>query len=366
MTAAKLDCTDTEWLDAGLLHAPFCTMARRYPGRPALVCRDRFTTYGELRGRIVRSRTHLHQAGVRQGDRVAVVLPISADAVITLYAVLSLGAAYVPVDPCWPLPLQRELLGQLQPRALVADGCERLHLACLPSRVTAAQLARPACGEEEVPRVAAAPELSACVLWARGSAGALQGVQVSHRAARHVVDRACDELALGCGDRVAGLSSSCHGASLFELFAPLASGATLYLYDASNAAPPAPLARFLACQGITVLGAAPAMLALLVAGGRLDTQDLSRLRTVVLAGGRWPAGGFERLRAALPGHVTYHELCRSGETAPPCLPSDGPLPGSPMATLPVSRSNAATVERWDGLARLMEDGECGPPDGAPL
>ncbi|MBX9244697.1 AMP-binding protein [Actinotalea ferrariae] len=59
------------------------------------------TTYAELGTRVGRAAGALHAAGVRPGDRVALVLPNCATHVVAFYAVLRLGAVVVEHNPTY-------------------------------------------------------------------------------------------------------------------------------------------------------------------------------------------------------------------------------------------------------------------------
>ncbi|HVT66592.1 MAG TPA: AMP-binding protein, partial [Trebonia sp.] len=76
--------------------------AERAPGRPAVAVGDRVLSYAEL-DRLSNqvARTLLAQ-GVAPGDRVGILIPKSAAAVVALYGVLKTGACYVPLDPKSP------------------------------------------------------------------------------------------------------------------------------------------------------------------------------------------------------------------------------------------------------------------------
>ncbi len=72
--------------------------ARRAPERTALVTRDESLTFAQLDERAERLARLLGGLGVGPEVRVAIALPRSAEWVVTLFAVLKLGAAYVPLD----------------------------------------------------------------------------------------------------------------------------------------------------------------------------------------------------------------------------------------------------------------------------
>ncbi|MDE3722561.1 amino acid adenylation domain-containing protein [Nocardiopsis sp. N85] len=80
------------------------------PDRPALTAGAVTLTFDGLNRSVDRLARRLVAEGVGPGDRVATVLPRTADAVIGLFAILRVGAAYVPVDPAAPTERARTVL----------------------------------------------------------------------------------------------------------------------------------------------------------------------------------------------------------------------------------------------------------------
>ena len=79
------------------------TMAsERNADAPAVVMDGVSLDYGTLEARSNQFARSLVSHGVRRGDRVALWLPKSPDAVVALYGIMKAGAAYVPVDPSAP------------------------------------------------------------------------------------------------------------------------------------------------------------------------------------------------------------------------------------------------------------------------
>ena len=76
------------------------------PDAPALREGERAWTFEQLRTGIRGAMEELTRRGVHPGDRVLVVVPTSAEFVLTYHAVLALGATAVTVNP---LCTQREL-----------------------------------------------------------------------------------------------------------------------------------------------------------------------------------------------------------------------------------------------------------------
>ena len=73
--------------------------AMRYPDKPALVFFDRTTSYRALHDQAERLAAHLHQQGVKAGDRVILLMQNCPQWIVAHYAILRANAVVVPVNP---------------------------------------------------------------------------------------------------------------------------------------------------------------------------------------------------------------------------------------------------------------------------
>ncbi|OKK04807.1 non-ribosomal peptide synthetase [Streptomyces sp. CB03234] len=166
-----------------LLPELFQAQAARTPDAPALVEGDTALTYAELDVRANRLAHALIAMGAGPEQRVAVLLPRSADLVTALLAVVKSGAAYVPVDPDYPAERIAYMLEDSSP-ALVLAGPGTLDAvpAGLPVLDVTAQRHSPVTDPADADRTAPlAPEHPAYVIYTSGSTGRPKGVVVTHR-----------------------------------------------------------------------------------------------------------------------------------------------------------------------------------------
>ena len=89
--------------------------AEALPERPALIAGDRTLSFAELEDEARTMARRLAGAGVAPGDRVALLLPPTADHVVLLHALTKLGAVAVPLDPGAPAPETDRLLAAIEP-----------------------------------------------------------------------------------------------------------------------------------------------------------------------------------------------------------------------------------------------------------
>src|SRR5262249_4224798 len=91
----------------------------RTPGAEAVVAADARLTYRELDRRANRLARHLRARGAGPGHIVGVCLPRTSELIVALLAVLKTGAAYVPLDPTYPLDRISFMLQDAQAKVLV-------------------------------------------------------------------------------------------------------------------------------------------------------------------------------------------------------------------------------------------------------
>jgi long-chain acyl-CoA synthetase len=84
--------------------------ARDFPNREALHFLGKSLTYQELQEHVYRFANALKDLGIKRGERVAIMLPNSPQAVISFYAVLYAGGIVVQTNPMYT---ERELKHQL-------------------------------------------------------------------------------------------------------------------------------------------------------------------------------------------------------------------------------------------------------------
>jgi acyl-CoA synthetase (AMP-forming)/AMP-acid ligase II len=182
--------------------------AAEHGEREALVAGTRSATFGELWERVDRASAGLNRAGLRPGERVVLMVPMSIELYVVMLAVLKLGAVGVFVDPwigrrqiaafsafaepaAWIGIARSHLLRLLDPalrqiRTTVTTG---KRIGPLPARLALAELERER-GDGAIH--AAAPEEPALVTFTTGSSGTPKGANRTHGflAAQHAALRA--------------------------------------------------------------------------------------------------------------------------------------------------------------------------------
>ncbi|MBV6760974.1 non-ribosomal peptide synthetase [Rhodococcus opacus] len=98
----------------------FAAQADRTPGTTAVVCGDDTLTFAELGVRAARLARLLIDAGVGPESKVGLALPRTTDMVVAIFAVVSAGGAYVPMDPGYPADRLAHMVSDARPTVVVS------------------------------------------------------------------------------------------------------------------------------------------------------------------------------------------------------------------------------------------------------
>lgn len=271
----------------------FTEQARRTPDAIAVIDGDESWTYRDFDALRHRAADCLRMTGVRRGDRVAVALPRGAAQVAVIYGALTVGAAFVPVDPEQP-DQRRELIVAAARPAVVVD-VRMVDDAGLTDRTSLHSGARQ-------PAVAHDSMQAAYVIFTSGSTGTPKGVQVSHRAIANRLAWVQDDFPIEADDVWLYKTPFTFDPSVIELLWPLQRGATLVIAKPGGHRDPRYLTALAAEHGVTVLHFVPSMLDVLA--DTADEQILpSSVRRIFVSGEALPTSLAEKVRARSEAEV---------------------------------------------------------------
>jgi acyl-CoA synthetase (AMP-forming)/AMP-acid ligase II len=302
--------------------------AARVPDAEALAFEGRLYTYRELDEAVDRTARVLAGAGLRHGDRCAIMATNSDRFVLAFYAALRLGAVIVPVNPALAPPEVAYLLADSGATVFAFDPAvsatvdaalanrppDLATTFCLGSAEGHADLlamtadAQPLVAEDGVREGD-----DAMILYTSGTTGRPKGALFDHHRIMWVAVTMISACGMRAGDRFLHVAPLYHAAELNIMLVPGtmlgAKHVVLPRFD------PAAVLDALESERITMFFGVPTMFQFLLRQPGLADRDLSAWRTGLFGAAPMPPSAVEQMLAALP-HVEFMQLCGQTEGGP--------------------------------------------------
>ena len=213
-----------------LIHELFQAQVSQQAHAIALVSGDNHLTYNELNQRANRLARYLVRQDVVPGDIVGLFTEHRFDTLVGLLATLKAGAAYVPIDTCYPEERIRFLLDDARPRLVLTQSylakrltSQNVRFICLDKLAT--DLRQELTDNVTIDTLTASN--LAYIIYTSGSSGKPKGVMVEHRNIVNLVSSLKQDYKISSVDRVLQFASFCFDVSIEEYFGALCHGATL-------------------------------------------------------------------------------------------------------------------------------------------
>ncbi|QJB38145.1 LLM class flavin-dependent oxidoreductase [Chitinophaga oryzae] len=158
----------------------FEEQAAATPEAIALICEDQVLTYAALNEQSAALAAYLANAGIGPGECAGICMGRSADLLVAIIAVLRTGAAYLPIDPFYPLDRIDYVAAYSRTKFMLAD---KDTSAVIAAGFTVIDVSNRALWEDTAVVPLSYPDSAsaAYVIFTSGSSGKPKGVQVSHR-----------------------------------------------------------------------------------------------------------------------------------------------------------------------------------------
>jgi len=254
----------------------FDAQVRLRPSAIAAVYRGKHWTYRELdrRARLVAER--LRARGVGPEAIVASCAEPGLEALAGILGIMKAGAAYLPLDPTYPMDRLAYMLERAQVSTVLTT---RASASSLPAGCEVLSLEAAIAGElYGYAEVKVASANLAYVIFTSGSTGRPKGIGLTHGGLVNLIDAQISGFGLAADSRVLQFASLSFDASVSELFTTLSVGGTLILEGGALRMPGEALRDLLEKEQITVVTLPPSVLAL------MPTAPLPALSTLVVAG----------------------------------------------------------------------------------
>ena len=254
----------------------FRASVKCFPDAVAVAFEDKRLTYRELDQRSTQLAHRLIEQGVIEGDVVGVCLQRSEMLVVATLGVLKTGAAYLPLDPEYPVERLVYMLEDSEAKAVIHD--HSAPSALLSSNSLSIDVNDSfACDSPtaEIPAFAASPGRVAYTIYTSGSTGKPKGVKVQNSAMINFLESMARVPGFSQHDRLLAVTTLAFDIAVLELYLPLLAGGASVIAGRDDVKNGEKLAALIAKHGVTVMQATPSTWRLLLAGAWRDSADKS-------------------------------------------------------------------------------------------
>ncbi|MBE5983107.1 MAG: amino acid adenylation domain-containing protein [Paenibacillaceae bacterium] len=276
-TDAPLDKTIISLFEEGV---------REQPEAPAIEWQDQKITYRQFNNMVNQMAGKLAKQQVTYKDIVPILLDWGPMQIISIFSIMKLGAAYLPIDPTYPQERIDFILQDSASKIIITEqsaqdkiGCPiqkfvvdadenildpsvdfGLHSAYTPTKLNSEDICY--------------------VIYTSGSTGQPKGTRIRHRNVIRTV-RDTNYVQMEAGDRIIQISNYVFDASVMNIFLALLNQACLVVIPRSLSIEIASLAQFIRERNITVF-AIPTALFHLIADW--DAKALRHVRRIIVGG----------------------------------------------------------------------------------
>lgn len=276
-TGAPLDKTIISLFEEGV---------RDQPEAPAIEWQDQKITYRQFNNMVNQMAERLAKQQVTYKDIVPILLDWGPMQIVSIFSIMKLGAAYLPIDPTYPQERIDFILRDSASKIVVTDesGQDKIGFSIQKFMVDSDENTLDPSQDSELHSPYTPAELDSediCyVIYTSGSTGQPKGTRIRHKNVIRTV-RDTNYVQMEAGDRVIQISNYVFDASVMNIFLALLNEACLVVIPRSLSIEIASLAQFIRERNITVFTIPTALFHLIV---DWDADALKNVRRIMVGG----------------------------------------------------------------------------------
>jgi acyl-CoA synthetase (AMP-forming)/AMP-acid ligase II len=270
------------------------------PEHEALVCGDTRLTYGEFNGRLNRVANGLAGLGVAAGDRVAILMGNSIEALEAVFGTIKAGCVAVPLSTMVPTDVLAKMLADAEVRAVIVEPPHETKLE--PVRNELAHVVNGgwimvgsttarwtgyhewlAESSDDEPGIVIGPDDDCTIIYTSGTTGVPKGIVHTHRARHNWAICLALTLRINAFSRSLLTTPSYTGGSWTVFLPTLVAGGTVVIMPSFA---PSSFLELVERQRITHTLMVPTQYIMVMAEPGFDGYDLSSLQ--IMASGAAP------------------------------------------------------------------------------
>lgn len=253
------------------------------PNNVAVIYEDQKLNYQELNEQSNQLAHYLKSIGIGNETLIAITVERSIDMIIGLLGVLKAGAAYLPLDPNFPVERLQFMLNDANAKFILMHSSTKSKLNEIVEQFSGIVLSLDedkdifSLQPKTNPAVMINSNQLAYVIYTSGSTGIPKGVMITHHNLSNFIISMRDKFNLNSEDALVSVTTISFDIAGLEFYLPLISGARLILTAKTMVADGEQLSQLLQQHNATFLQATPAMWHLLMQSNWKANKNLTAL-----------------------------------------------------------------------------------------
>lgn len=217
---------------------------------------------------------------------ISILIDRDIGMIVAILAIIRAGAAYIPIDPNFPLERQQYILQHSNSKIVITDGKTYQNAKSLGFQFPTAIIINPETGYiSDVWKFSIKSSHKSSrnkldllyVLYTSGSTGKPKGVMVTNKGVLNTLNHFAKELCIKSSHKVLNLTTYCFDISVLEIFLPLLNGATLVIASSATQKDPYRLIDVLKDRHIDIMQATPTTYEMMLATGWTGNSSIDFL-----------------------------------------------------------------------------------------
>jgi aspartate racemase len=227
------------------------------PDKIALKFENKELDYQHLNRIINQFANYLKSNGISSADHIGVHLSRSLETVISILAVLKIGAVYIPLDPEYPLERIKFILEDAQVKAVITSKAEKLDDLKIKNIKIIETMYNVNDFADNNLDVNLSPSALAYIIYTSGSSGKPKGVKITHSNLFCFIENSSSRLKIDNSDVCLLSASTNYALSVRQIFIPLSFGAELVIANSVQIQDPGEFIALLKNENITQVDFVP-------------------------------------------------------------------------------------------------------------
>ncbi len=286
---SKLDIVEPD-----TIHELFEKQAERFPDKMAICCDELALTYSELdkkSNQLARYiKYHYKECFTSPNILIGICLDRSLELVISMLAILKVGAAYVPLDPEWPKKRLDTVLSDANCSIVLTDNINKDKFSSIKLDTQKLLILDEELHElAEVSTLKITKESNKCqdliyVIYTSGTTGVPKGVSQTHYNVIRLLQRGHELFGFTFEDVWTLFHSYTFDFSVWEIWGALGSGGCLVIPTYQETRDPVLFYHLVLQHKVTILNQTPSAFQLFMQAEETNTRKISALKYIIFGG----------------------------------------------------------------------------------